>query len=110
MRGSGLSQPPDQADLVVELGPERVDEDRLQAGLLGGEAKALGKLPAIDRPVVDDREKLGCPHAREQAAGRLALAVGARPQPVDQPAGLVPAVGEAVGPDADRDHRDAGAR
>ena len=30
MRGAGLAQPPDQADLVVELRPERVDEDRLQ--------------------------------------------------------------------------------
>ncbi len=94
-------QPPDKADLVVELRPESIDEDRRQSGLLGGDTDAFRQFAAVDRAVVDDGEELAFPEPRQQTPRCLALAVGTRPEPVDRPAGPLSAVGQAVGTHAD---------
>ena len=61
MRGARLAQPSGERDLVLQLRPESVDIDRLQALLLGLGAQRLGKLAPVDRAIVDDREELGTP-------------------------------------------------
>ena len=108
VRRARPAQAAEQADLVVELRPKRVDQHGLQALALDGGAKTFGQFAGIDRAVVDDGEMLAAPALAQNVGGGLSLGVRARREARDEPAGLCSPVGQRVRPDPGCDGRDAG--
>src|SRR5690606_3922068 len=86
MGGASAAQAADERDLVLELRPERIDENGLQPCELGPCAQVLRQLARIDGAVVDDGEVFGCPAVDEYVGHRLALGVRARSEPEYRPA------------------------
>ena len=108
MRRAGLTEAAYKRDLIVELRPERVDEDGRQTLFLGRKTQALGQLPAVDRTVVDDREEFLAPAVGENGGDRGAFEIGARRDAEHAPSGSLLAVRQPVGADSRRDDRDPG--